>query len=422
MTNFQCCKSATFPSSYYICVNCYKVFHRSCTLKNKKKYTFLEDFKIKCCDDENNDGNANKSILEETLHELTETSNQKDQYIMNMKRDHDKFMEEVLQREEEFNELISEQKLLLDKANEEIARLRHAISQLTGKESRDGSTQTKKTRSRTILTQTEDKLKFGGSLDTSPHTAKEISHSTPDICCPKNQPKVLIVAGEYGEGLCHLLRNKLDKYYVHAFIKPKASNQELLTTVLNQSRGYNDDDYVILWPKIAGAYLVKDFYLKLQHTNPIILTPHYRFNVFNTNNVIYNNNLALYKEMHAKSIDLHRIIEVNNLLKRTNYNRVGGLLMKTGKRYIATRIAERISMNSIHVGSQSCRGRDHRDIYVLDTQLTSPNPVSESIIHEPQTMNTPNDSSKPVKSSPVKEISLQGDFLYPRLSQVSPQD
>lgn len=418
MTNFHCCKSATFPSSYHICINCYKVFHRSCVLKNKKKYTLLDGFKIKCCDDENTDCNAEKSVLEETILDLTETSNLKDQHILNMRRDHDKFMEEVIQREEEFNDLLSKHKLLLDKANEEIARLRLDIIKITSKDTTTESTQTDKKIFSAIMTQTNEEVITNESPDTPFHTMNELPSSNSKMITPKRhrQPQVLIVAGEYGEDLCFYLRNKLEKYYVHTFLKPKATNQELLSTVLQQSRGFTCEDYVIFWPNLTGSYLVNDFLLELQHTNPILLTSPYRFDLLEANIVIYNNNISLYKEMHAKSIDLKQIIEVNNILRRTNYNRSGCWLKKIGKKYIAIKLTERISTNRIHNKKLTCYGRDHNGI--SHDGLLYPDPVPGSVAIEPKyaaadPTTTPNQ---------VQDICSRSNFLYPRLSQDAPRD
>lgn len=73
MTTFECCKTKPFPNSYYVCVSCVGVFHRSCVLRDKSKFTLIGGHKIKCCEkSETEHLLSEKSILEETISELNE--------------------------------------------------------------------------------------------------------------------------------------------------------------------------------------------------------------------------------------------------------------------------------------------------------------------------------------------------------------
>ena len=46
---FKCCKNKEI--NYFICVNCYGIYHKSCLTRTKKNlFTFITNNKIKCCE------------------------------------------------------------------------------------------------------------------------------------------------------------------------------------------------------------------------------------------------------------------------------------------------------------------------------------------------------------------------------------
>lgn len=168
MINYECCKMKQLTS--YLCINCFKVFHKSCIHKNKSKYIFVGDHKIKCCKAMNSveDITHEKSLLEETISEINENSLLQEQYISRLKEEHKKFVEEVSIREEELNLFIKNQEDLLKTANIEIGKLKNEIFLLTKKETISQSTQTRVTEKRMKQTLTQFDNTSYISLDIPP--------------------------------------------------------------------------------------------------------------------------------------------------------------------------------------------------------------------------------------------------------------
>lgn len=86
MANFECCKTRAFPQSYYICIQCFKVYHKSCAQSNKRNFKFIKNFQVICCDEIENNHDIEKSILEQTISELEESNEMKDFHIEKIKK------------------------------------------------------------------------------------------------------------------------------------------------------------------------------------------------------------------------------------------------------------------------------------------------------------------------------------------------
>lgn len=89
-----------------------------------------------------------KSILEDTISELSENTLLREQHLIKLKQDHKKFIEEVSVREEELNALIKNQEEHLRKANNEIENLRHEVLNLKRKPTTTKTTKTTQTASK----------------------------------------------------------------------------------------------------------------------------------------------------------------------------------------------------------------------------------------------------------------------------------
>ncbi|KAG5875983.1 hypothetical protein JTB14_011570 [Gonioctena quinquepunctata] len=125
MTNFECCKSKTFPNSYYICIISFKVYHKSCVLKDKNNIIFVKDFQLKSCVPDQFD--FDRSILEHTVSELEGSSIMKDAHIEKLLRKNELFLKEVTQREGELIEIIRQQEELITRVNSEIYLLKKLL-------------------------------------------------------------------------------------------------------------------------------------------------------------------------------------------------------------------------------------------------------------------------------------------------------
>ncbi|KAG5885302.1 hypothetical protein JTB14_002859 [Gonioctena quinquepunctata] len=104
-----------------------------------------------------------KSILEKTIGELQEDTEDKDRHMKKLKDDMDKFMEDALKSEEEICELLTAQKQTTMEAETQIIELQKVIKQLQNKSTSTTSTQTtlcKTTKETSIQTTTDTKNTF----------------------------------------------------------------------------------------------------------------------------------------------------------------------------------------------------------------------------------------------------------------------
>lgn len=396
MTNFECCRTKCFPLSYYICVNCFRVFHKSCTLKDKTKYVFLEGFKIKCCDISNilDVSRAEKSCLEETISELTENSVMQDQYISKIKKEHERFIQEATQREEEMNIYMKKQDELLKKAESEIAKLKNDMALFQNKVLRSQYTQTWTQEKAVKQTQTEST----SGIRTQTSDIQIVSHCLKTSeCRTHSQGKLLLITGHHGRELVHYLRRYVDNIAVSSIIKPNASNAELLETAISNTKLYTKNDIIILWPNVNCSWMSNSLTSKLSHTNFIILSTPYRFDYSALNEKIYFSNLSLFMKTHANTGNLNNLLEINSILRSSNYKRDGFGINKTGKKYIAAHLVRKVkNFVNYNVLTES-----H---IIYNTQLKS-----KSSANDQENFNKTSINQK-------EETEVQ-NFLYPRLSQ-----
>ena len=106
--NFKCCASKQFV--HYICIKCYGIYHKCCLPRFKNRFRFIEANKLVCCEVYASESDDEKDLLEKTVHELTEDSVIKNNYIEKIKAENKAFLEEAILREEEMSELIQKQK------------------------------------------------------------------------------------------------------------------------------------------------------------------------------------------------------------------------------------------------------------------------------------------------------------------------
>lgn len=156
MVTYKCCKTKQFLHN--VCVKCGSVFHKSCVLKFKSKFKFIKENKIVCCEEDSyasdlNEGNS--EFLEKTIHELTEDSELKNNYIQKLKYEHKLFLEEAMKREEEQNDLLTQQKNTIEELNMLINTLKKTISDKTEKQVNTISTQTNPLTRKNVSTMTE---------------------------------------------------------------------------------------------------------------------------------------------------------------------------------------------------------------------------------------------------------------------------
>lgn len=406
MSTFECCRTKTFPSSYYICVNCTRVFHRSCVLRDKLKYNFLGCYKIKCCErmDETEALTSEKSLLEETISELNENSTLREQYLKKLKEDHLRFAEEVSIRENELNTLIKNQEDKIKTAYREIDKLKKDISSFqTEKIVCTNSTQTTSNKLATRQTQTE--ILCENKIHPCLHKHDQITKKDDMHNCTPNKPvsrKVTLVSGNHGKDLANILTRYLDaEFSVFSIIKPDASNNELVETAFSLSKDLTKNDFMVFWPNVNSSQLSNNLMYRLKHTNVMILTSPSRYDLPELNENIYSSNLSLYKNIHSSWGNLTSLLNVDKILRRSNYDYRGIHLRKSGKRYLALHIANEIKIK-LRLG------------FKTSTNLSNENIGNHNTVSPAMNINL---STKEITSDNSRDY-----FLYPRLSQIAPMD
>ncbi|KAG5867092.1 hypothetical protein JTB14_004157 [Gonioctena quinquepunctata] len=162
-------------------------------------------------------------------------------------------------------------------------------------------------------------------------------------CTLHTNHKIFIIANGHGRQLAKNLVQLLNNnFQIQSVIKPNASNKELLTTAIEYSSNLTKNDSVILWPNIGNKKLVNDFILKLNNTNPLIITEPYQLDMKEKLNfAIYEDNLAMYKELHKQKLSTSNIIECNSILRKSNYCSDGFTLNDNGKWHICKHLVKR---------------------------------------------------------------------------------
>nr|XP_023020235.1 uncharacterized protein LOC111508846 [Leptinotarsa decemlineata] len=328
MANFECCKTKSFPLSYYICVKCFKVFHKSCVQSNKQKFKFIMNFQIICCNIEDNNPENEKSLLEQTICELEESNEMKDAHIEKILKKNELFLKEVTQREQELNLTIKLQEELIKRAKNEIYELKKSLriqrtmptiqrtmpTNTTPRETTKKSTVTISTQTSTLTHNQECKVPQSGETEYESATGKN---------------KILIIAGYHGRDMARLLvAQNRQNYSIQSILKPKCTPDKLIEKAIDNTK----NDFVIIWPEKLSKSITKKFILNLKHTHSIIMTEPYRYDIRGINDEIYQGNLQLKKELHQMNI------RSSNHLRRSNYLRDGYSLSTKGKLFLCRTI------------------------------------------------------------------------------------
>lgn len=416
MTNFECCKGKIFPNSYYICTDCFKVYHKSCVLKNKSKYTFSTGFKIKCCENTETYSSQSllleKNMLEETIQELTESSQVHENYWRKIKTDYDKFLEEATEREQELNDLLRKQSDQIIKYSAEIKKLQDLISELTHKTCNTQSTQTNsynhsknRKQDKEIATQTDIHQDFDDVIlkhKRSRNNGNINQDLEPLETSAYQQSNILLVAGYHGKNLVSFIISHMSRCTVTSIIKPHANNKELIDSAISNSKYFSKSDVVVLWPNNMNTTYFHDLNSRLKHTNFIILSSPYRYDNPEKNEKTFHDNLALNKMVHLAAGNLKQVINVNAILRKSNYCPAGYRINNIGKKYIAKYVVQRI------MDMKLCRKTCNRTRDDIGDQSMTKLTTSEQ--HQKVSSHLDGDN----------QVLTEGNanFLYPRLTQI----
>lgn len=362
MGNFDCCKTKPLPTCYLVCVNCCKLYHRSCILRSKKNYTLLDGYKIKCCEEENGSILLEKSQLEQTVSDISQESHMKDLHMERMKINHQRFIEEAASREEELNSLIISYENTIAELKNEIRKMRKTAQDSVDKSTQSGMEFHKDFQhislkevipTATVSTQTELTYKQETNVEISTQVSVDDQSN-------QRKHKLLFVSGADGKGMTKfLLRAAEQKFSVSTIIKQNADDTELLKTAISSSKKFSKRDIVVLWPNDCKQFLVDGLQNKMDHCNTIILGPAYRLCFSYQNERIYKNNIEMVKNISVRSQKTLSFLDTNSVLRPSNYYKNGFNITPTGKWFLSKAIMAHIEKILLQVSPQ--RNPDNQD-------------------------------------------------------------
>lgn len=221
--------------------------------------------------------------------------------------------------------------------------------------------------------------------------------------------KIILISCKHGRDLVHFLTERLADISISSIIKPNAVNRDLEQTAINVSAQLSKDDMIILWPEEKCCNLFSHLNNNLRHTIFLILSTPDRYDDPQLNEKIYYSNLALYRKVHTVTGNLICLINVNSVLRRTNYTHMEYYIRQIGKRYIATHIVDRIK-NTLWMTNDR---EENMALKAPKIQIAkNMNDIHAGMSEVNNESLTPN----------LAEELGQNHFLYPRLSQIMLKD
>ncbi|KAG5878908.1 hypothetical protein JTB14_034600 [Gonioctena quinquepunctata] len=229
-------------------------------------------------------------------------------------------------------------------------------------------------------------------------TSKEIKVN---INASNHNPKILIVAGTHGRNLSRMLTRQNKDCVIESIIKPDAHDKDIIQTAISSAKKLCKQDVVIIWTSEPHIILIDEFIMKMEHTNPIVLTKPYLYGTDKyKNSEIYRDNLSFFKELHLRKIQKQHVIECNTVLRRSNYSSIEVSVKD-----------EPISNNTQPCDFQqeipiSVTMRDERNRLSIEEELQ---------IFQAETTEKTINTRDEIDSVPKDNTN---NFLYPRLSQI----
>ncbi|XP_074036810.1 uncharacterized protein [Leptinotarsa decemlineata] len=218
--------------------------------------------------------------------------------------------------------------------------------------------------------------------------------------------KIIIIAGHNGKDIAKFMTtHNRPNYSIQAILKPNSTTDTLIETVIKHSENLSNKDVVVLWTDRTSTDILKKFVLKVQHTNPVIITQPYRYDNRENVDSIYHRNLQLKKGLQNMNLPHTCILDCNNILRRSNYHQNGYKILARGKWYISKAIWEYV-MGLNNITNISERGK-------------MPSTTVDVNYFSHQNNSLANELQESLKNTILTE-NPDENFLYPRLSEVAP--
>lgn len=343
----------------------------------KENIEFITENKIICCQNREPDNVVDTSLLEKTIQELAEESNMKEKYIEKLKKVKEDLIDEATRNESEMLVRIEEQQKLIHELKVQLLQLKREMDEMV-RDIRTVSTQTPHKITEQKQTMTEpihlhQKIKCRTqTISTTTQTASTANlqtnvinktnlRSTENEFVTDNQPhrnRILFVAGNHGKRMVKLLISEAnDNYIVQSIVKPNANNDELLRTAVSNSLQFTPRDIVILWCDNVNNHLHNHILEHFENTRLLILTEPYRYDLRGINDIIYQNNLKLFGAFAKLKLSNKIVLDCNNSLRKSNYQRDRFTLTIIGKRFLCKKIFQLINTSENEISQLSVKLR-----------------------------------------------------------------
>lgn len=415
------------------------VFHKCCISKFKSQVRFVGQNKIVCCQEKSDNYEEITEVLEKTICELSIEGDNKDKYMKKLKDEHDAFLKEALEREEDMNALIKKQEDLILELKERLYKLQKASDMCIQKTVKTASTQSI-TNSKNASTFTGIETNTGTvgirpnmlQMENGKYQVIENNNfrKRQNLSLNANKQKILILCDTFGRNVNKLLTNRLDpqKFFVETVIKPGANFEQVTQDMENLTSTYTPQDHIFI---MAGSNnfnrhnkypLFKDICYKVKKCaslNITICTVAYRKDS-RINKFIFKFNRKL-KEFGKKLNNYVpgniSVLEVNNtfntcLTRSELSNEIAKIVTKKyqSKNLVfvntSTDLAQTLSASVIDVDNLIPESQNNcRDVISLAEELTQAQDIHD-------------DNNISLNSSNNRQED-DNNFLYPRLSQLS---
>ncbi|KAG5865373.1 hypothetical protein JTB14_010011 [Gonioctena quinquepunctata] len=184
----------------------------------------------------------------------------KDAHLEKIIRTHETFLNEVSQREVEMNETITQQEEIIRNAKLEISKLRNFLQDIKNKKTNTEFTQTE-VYLRNVVTQTtgtkeEKSVQTNKIIETETNSVSKLGKvdtqlrqpftiDTPDIV---NKNQILLISGAHGKNIItYMSRQKDNHFKLQSLLKTECTDDILVDTAIENSKGFTKTDIVILW-------------------------------------------------------------------------------------------------------------------------------------------------------------------------------
>lgn len=475
---YKCC--ARVFSSYYVCTQCSQIIHRGCVANGRFKGNLqvIEGHKVNCCKPDIVDIEKSitimeekNALLEETLGELTTDSQLKYQQLEKVKKDYEFFINEASIREDELNKIIVKNEETIKSLSENLTALRNQLEVYTTKLQKTCSTQTEiRARFNDCSSQTECQQVVNAAL-TANSTEASLPSPTPVLTQRKEpqqnpqippkitdsvyspspsvekltsnflkQRRILLLADDFGRDIGKPLKSLLDasNYNIQTLYKPGAKFLNVIEDVKNLTKDFTLRDHVVI---AAGTnnFVGRGEHPLFRHIwSQIKLCPDTNFtfvgvpyaNNYYANELIhkFNNKLLHFcNKLHSCLQGYFSFIDVN---QESNIMRKGKLCKLIYRDIV---LAENSCQKNL-IFVRTCDAVVHCK-NVSSRTGGSPNKGAESTVSFPPSLGVhgidvstdstdflgphlPETLPQPVNTNSTSNID-SGNFLYPRLSQVS---